>query len=451
MLRKLFFKLSVVLDTIKSFLVFVIIWVLIIFFASMIIHNMLKIADMSEPYKGEYRNLVTVDPNKWMNVKIYGEGDNTIVILPEFGSQCPVLQYKGLAERLTGYRVAVVEYYGYGFSMKAEKERDLNNMTSEIKSALMQAGVDDFIVVSHGLSNLYAMKLIESYPSSILACISIDGELPERFKEGYSYDSYLKEYHNVQLTSLLEYSGFARILSYVQPDMFYMNTMREKGVWGDAEIKILRNRIVHSYLTESMVKEMKKSYDNSKELENFRFPTELPVLEILTSQYVNRYDDIKSQGLLSHDANEYATRLISNKGIQKVEELECDGGVQYTKMDELAQSIVTFLGTDFEYSAEDIIEEPIDVEEPEDVVENTTTNTTKDVVEITLDDNNNVVKDTTSLRTNEIITTVITNTSNSTKDNKPKPNPNMNRITGNVLYSNSVSSNRVTDEVIEEE
>ena len=139
MLKKIFFKLSVWLDMLKGFFIYLIVWILILFFGSMIIHQILKMGELSNTYKGEYKKLVEVDNDKMMNVVVYGEGEKTIVILPGFGSQSPVIQYKAIADSLKdSYSVAVVEYYGYGYSMITKKDRTLDNIVDEVKKALDQ-------------------------------------------------------------------------------------------------------------------------------------------------------------------------------------------------------------------------------------------------------------------------------------------------------------------------
>ena len=72
MLKKLFFKLCVWIDTLKGFLIFLLVWALIIFFGSMIVHHILKMGELSNTYKGEYKTLVEVDDDKMMNVVVYG-------------------------------------------------------------------------------------------------------------------------------------------------------------------------------------------------------------------------------------------------------------------------------------------------------------------------------------------------------------------------------------------
>ena len=369
MLKKLFFKLSVWIDTLKGFLIFLLVWALIIFFGSMIVHHILKMGELSNTYKGEYKTLVDVDDDKMMNVVVYGEGEKTIVILPGFGSQAPVIQYKAIADTLKdSYRVAVVEYYGYGYSMVTNKERTLDNITSEVQSALNQSGIYEYVLMPPSLSNIYAMKMVYKYPESVKGVISLDGLYPAQYNENYYYDEYLDELHNVELTSILELSGFARILSYVQPDLFYINKMASEGVWGQDEVAVLRNRIATSYLTSTMIDEMQRVRDNSLEIVEYKHPEGLPVLQILSSETVEKYSKNKEKDLIKKDLKELAVDVVTNSELQTTVVLKGTHDLQYNSYNEVGKLVKEFIDsgiTDEVYYEVPIIEEEI-VEEQED-------------------------------------------------------------------------------------
>lgn len=383
MLKKLFFKLSVWLDTLKGFLIFLVVWALIIFFGSMIVHHILKMGELSNTYKGEYKTLVEVDDDKMMNVVVFGEGEKTIVILPGFGSQSPVIQYKAIADALKdSYRVAIVEYYGYGYSMVTNKERTLNNIADEVQSALNQSGIYEYILMPHSLSNIYAMKMVYKYPESVKGVISLDGLYPAQYNENYYYDEYLDELHNVELTAILELSGFARILSYVQPDLFYINKMTSEGVWGQDEVAVLRNRIATSYLTSTMIDEMQRLRDNSLEIVEYKHPEGLPVLQILSSETAEKYSKNKEKDLIKKDLKELAVDIVTNSELQTTVVLKGTHELQYNSYNEIGKLVKEFIDsgkTDEVYYEVPIIEEV--VEEQEDSEEVEQTEETEDVQE----------------------------------------------------------------------
>lgn len=57
-----------------------------------------------------------------MNVLIQGQGTETVVLLPGFGTGTPALDFKPLVEELSPfYKVVVIEPFGYGLSDITEK------------------------------------------------------------------------------------------------------------------------------------------------------------------------------------------------------------------------------------------------------------------------------------------------------------------------------------------
>ena len=383
MLKNILYKLNVLWDTLKGFLIFIIVWALIIIFGAVIIHNILKMGDVSNDYKGDYKKLVEVDPDKMMNVVVVGEGERTIVILPEYGMQSPVIQYKAIADKLKDeYRVAIVEYYGYGFSMSTDKERNLDNIASEIKKALELKEIYEYVLMPHDHSNMYAMKMVEKYPETVQGVISLNPLFPAQYTETYFYNKYLDDYHNVQLTSILELTGFARILSYAMPETFYISQMERAGIWTREEILLIRNRIATSYLTDTMVKEMELLKDNALAIKEFKYPDTLPVLQLLVSDTVKEYENLKSKDLIKKDFKNLANDVITNPELQLIKVIDGKRDLQFTNYNTVAAYTKAFLN--FENIDDVNVENPVDildVENPENVVENVIDNEVQDEVE----------------------------------------------------------------------
>lgn len=374
MLKNILYKLNVLLDTLKGFLIFIIVWALIIIFGAVIVHNILKMGDVLNNYKGDYKKLVEVDQDKMMNVLVVGEGERTIVILPSYGMQSPVIQYKAIADKLKDeYRVAIVEYYGYGFSMNTEKERNLDNIADEIKKSLELKEIYEYVLMPHDHSNMYAMKMIEKYPEAVQGIISLNPLFPEQYSENYFYNEYLDEYHNVQLTSILELTGFARILSYAMPEEFYISQMERAGIWTREEILLIRNRIATSYLTDTMVKEMEYLKDNALAIKDFKYPDTLPVLQLLASDTVKEYEDLKSEDLIKKDLKNLANDVITNPELQFTKVLDGNQDFQFTNYNTVAAYAKEFLNNGNV--------ENVNVENPENVVENIIENDVQEDVE----------------------------------------------------------------------
>ena len=195
----------------------------------------------------------------------------------------------------------------------------------------------------HSISNIYAIEFQKLYPDNVSAIISVDGIMPNMSKENKFLSELNQTKDNVKISSIAEFTGFARILSYVKPEMFYIDKMQNSTFYTDADITEYRRRIGIGYLTSSMVKEINKIEENVIAEKEYVYPDNLPVLEVLTSESVNKYKDMKKQNNISKDYEEYANELLSNKQIQEVKIVSGDHMIPITDPVNLAQTIKEFI------------------------------------------------------------------------------------------------------------
>ena len=350
MLNKILFKIFGLIDAIKDFLVHWGLKILVFLFVCMILHNVVKMSEISTRYTGQYKNLVMVYPeeNKMMNVYTVGEGPKTIVILAGFGSQSPIIQYKALAEGLKDeYKVAIVEYFGYGYSMGIKKDRTSEMIVNEIKTALEVYGVQGpYVLMPHSHANVYAMKFQALYPEYVQSIVSIDGQIPSEAKDYYYKTKLSEDRANINLTSIFELTGFERVLSYFREDIFYIDRMRNMHeIYGEEELSVYRNRIGSNYLSRTMVREIKKLEDNMNELAEYKYPEYLPTLQIFASDTIKEYEEAKKNLGAKVDIADLSSTLITNSEIQKVETVEGDHMIHLTNVHDLVATIKLFLAT----------------------------------------------------------------------------------------------------------
>lgn len=121
-----------------------------------------------------YGQSVAVD-GKNMNVMIQGEGKETIVLIPGFGTASPALDFKPLIDQLSShYKVVVVEPFGYGLSDVTDKPRTVDNITNEIHEALQQLKINKYILMGHSISGIYGLDYVNKYPNEVTAFAGID-------------------------------------------------------------------------------------------------------------------------------------------------------------------------------------------------------------------------------------------------------------------------------------
>ena len=309
---KILDRLGILYDTIKGVLITIIVFFLIAGIVGSIVHNMLKLFDMENKYTGEYKNTVEVDSKK-MNLYTIGEGEKTIVILSGFGIQSPALEYKALAQKLgENYKVVILEYFGYGFSSKTDEERTNEKIVEEIRMGLTNAGISGpYILMPHSISNLYAMKYSQTYPEEVKAIVSLDGFYPTEIVANSKEDDYLYNLSaNTKFSWILEKTGYVRLSSYLDPEVYRLDKMKNELKYSDEEIKLYRKFIANKYLTKNMMNEIKELKTNIKDLEKFKYNENLPVLNLLSNQTL---DEKKYTDNLKMIIN----KMITNKSIQK--------------------------------------------------------------------------------------------------------------------------------------
>ena len=349
MLNKILFKIFGVFDAIKDFFITWGLKIALVIFICVILHNVIKMSEISTRYTGQYKKLVPVyeEEDKMMNMYSIGEGSKTIVILPEFGSQSPIIQYRAIAEELKSeYKVVIVEYFGYGYSMSMKNHARTNeNIAAEIKTALESYGVPGpYILMAHDHSAIYAMYFQQAYPELVQGIVSVNAKYPAEIKEEYYQVKQREDRTNINLTSIFELTGFERILSYAKEDIFYIDKMKEMPeIFGKEELSVYRNRIGSNYLTRTMVREMNKLEENMKEMKDYVYPDYVPVLQILSSDVVKQYEDVKKSGEASVDINDLADKTISNSLIQIIDVIEGDDKLHLSKPTELGTDIKAFL------------------------------------------------------------------------------------------------------------
>lgn len=125
-----------------------------------------------------YGEPVSVD-GRDMNVLIAGDGPETIVLLPGFGTASPVLDFEPLVDDLSeDHRVVVVEPFGYGLSDGTDRPRTTENIVAEVHEALQALDVDSYILMGHSIAGIYGIEFANRYPDEVRAFVGIDTSVP---------------------------------------------------------------------------------------------------------------------------------------------------------------------------------------------------------------------------------------------------------------------------------
>ncbi|MFY2225640.1 alpha/beta fold hydrolase [Bacillus altitudinis] len=258
-MKKLLKKMLIALCTILT--------VLVVFVASVYVVNL--ISNEREQGKIEaYGQKVLVD-GKQMNVLIQGDGKETIVLLPGYGTASPVLDFEPLVKELSpDYRVVVIEPFGYGLSDDTDKVRTSQNIVDEIHECLQKLNIKKYTLMGHSISGIYGLEYVNQYEKEVQAFVGIDTSVPKQETDELPVSS----------LQLLHQSGFYRLIVKMNPDQLVMPKVDDQT---KAQIKMLTFR---NFLDESQASEAENFRNNFKNAQRLHFPKKLPVAFYLADQ-----------------------------------------------------------------------------------------------------------------------------------------------------------------------
>lgn len=291
--------------------------VLALFFLTVYLVNVFSIK--SELKKIEpYGQKIEVDGKK-MNVLIQGSGEETIVLLPGYGTAAPALDFEMLIKELSpNYTVVAVEPFGYGLSDKTDKERTSKNIASEIHEAVGQLNLDRYILMGHSISGIYALQYISDYPDEVTAFVGIDTSVPTQ--------PGTDELMPFESLDLLTKSGFYRLLKSIGPDPYAGLSFDEHTV---KQMKLLANVNENNA---TMLNEIQHSASNFRDARQLSFPAELPLLLFVVAH------DQEVEGWIELHEEQIA-------GSSHGEMVALDGThyLHHTKSKEIAQKLKDFM------------------------------------------------------------------------------------------------------------
>ncbi|MGO4791141.1 alpha/beta fold hydrolase [Paenibacillus sp. 2KB_20] len=288
------------------------------------VYTVNKISSHSEQKRLEpYGQHVSVDGNQ-MNVTIQGKGEETVVILPGFGTASPALDFKPLISELSPYyKVVVVEPFGYGLSDQTEKERCTANIVSEIHEALQSLHIDRYILMGHSISGIYSLDYVNKYPNEVRAFVGLDSSVPalSEQKIDSSETQPIKWFRNL---------GFARLQLKLSADPY-------DGLPYDEQTKEQLNILIRKNMyNTTQLNEAESMYSNFKAAEQLMFPLNLPVLFFVqanhpgTDQWIPEHEKLIKDSahgeMVLLEANHYLYRSHAKEIAEKFRDFM--GGIQ---------------------------------------------------------------------------------------------------------------------------
>ncbi len=262
---------------------------------------------------------VTVDGGT-MYVYTEGAGDQTVVFLSGYGTSSPIYDFKPLYSKLTdGFRIAVVEKFGYGFSDETDLPRDIDTLLSETRAALTGAGLRaPYLLVPHSASGMEALYWAQQYPDEVSGIVFSDAAIPGAF-DANDYNE------NAPLDKAMALTVNIGLWRVLNPDSTY--PALSSPLLTDEEKQVYRALFQANRGSKTLIHEAECGGENIKKVEAGAVP-EIPMLFFTSTGYV------------PNDPETWCS--VPDKYTNgKAENIRCDCGhyVHVEKADEMAEGI----------------------------------------------------------------------------------------------------------------
>lgn len=268
-----------------------------------------------------YGQKVTIDAGD-INVYRNGGSGPTLVLLSGYGTPAPAIDFAPLIRQLDAFDVIVVEGFGYGYSDLDVGERTVENITAELHEILARLQVDQpAILVGHSVGGIYARYYANAYPEEVAAIVGIDPMA--------ATTSSLDEGAPSIVESVLAATGLFRVVTTIAPEL-----VQPPGTAYTANERRRTAAMTNwNYGNASVSDEWSRIGANSTKAAMHPFATDLPVLEILSSESVTTMPE----WLPNHEAE------LEGVTTHQLEVLEGAHYLQWTQSTALARIISEFL------------------------------------------------------------------------------------------------------------
>ena len=303
---------------------FIIIAVLIIFLLIIYINHLIRLKNESE-LMVPLGQIVEVDSHD-MSVYIEGEGDTTLVFMSGAGTCSPILDFKSLYSLLSDeYKIAVVEKFGYGFSDIVDKNRDIDSMLEDTRTALTAAGLDaPYVLCPHSMSGLEALYWTQKYPDEVMAIIGLDMAVPQY------YDSMKINVPLMRTASLAAGMGIHRLIPGIAESEAILH-----GTLSDSEKEIYKAVFYSRTATVTMINETESVKENAEKVDSMGVP-QIPMLLFISN-------GSGGTGFDEETWRRIAIEYVSQVGGGKYIELDCPHYVHDYEYETISEKIIEFL------------------------------------------------------------------------------------------------------------
>ena len=304
---------------------------------------------------GGYKHLYSAGDYN-MNINIYGDGKNKIVVMPGSGDAEFTVNMKKFSEHLSDdISLVVVTRPGYGLCEETDHEITTEYIVESTRTALQNAGVEaPYILMPHSLSGIYGTYWENTYPDEVSGVIFLDtvnDAYPEVPEEEINENISGAAFH---IAKFLQRAGVSKVLNDV---MFRSDDSDEYDKYANAMFEINPTSFSKSFISElkNYNRNMKtawasiKSNDIPKIYISTNYQTIDDVRDYLMYSYgevdeaeaQERFEDEKAKEL--QDYYKKRTEYINKLGSCKEINIAGSHFIYEQKPDEVAKTIKNFV------------------------------------------------------------------------------------------------------------
>lgn len=266
--------------------------------------------------------------NKKLHVYTEGEGEVTLVFMAGHGTSNPTVDFKPLWMRMAnGYRIAVVEKFGYGWSESANSPRDIDTMLEETRKALEISGESaPYVLFPHSMSGLEAIYWAQKYPDEVKAIVGLDPLIPDMV-------NLMPEPPKAQLNLMYFISriGLSRLMP--ESDVGENLPLMKSNELSEED----KNQYLAVFYKSSFTKEMLREVDhlsgNAEAVTANEDPTSTPMLFFISEGQENKVPGWKAT----------LTNYLDNIAISEVMILDTGHYIHYKEAEMIAETAKDFI------------------------------------------------------------------------------------------------------------
>jgi pimeloyl-ACP methyl ester carboxylesterase len=187
-----------------------------------------------------------------------------------------------LFRQLVAYDVIVVEGFRYGYSDMSERDRTVENISSELHEALSSLDFGKpYVLAGHSIAGFYTLDYANRYPSEVSAVIGIDPSVPTTELEKHEASG------GINIIGILSAIGLVRAMVSVAPGAVDPTS----GDFTTPELERMRQMTIWNFGNAAVADESARVTSNAAALRGLTYPGNMPVLHFLASDSVTTSPD----------------------------------------------------------------------------------------------------------------------------------------------------------------